>query len=324
MNDVEPIESARVAATKGPGRLARLVHERHPELSYSQAKRAVIDGKVSIAGGIVRDPGAIVPAGARIELDLERPATRASATARIELVHADDDVAVAVKPAGLLSMPTPQREKDTLVSRVALAITKRRGERPYLAVVHRLDRDTSGLIAVATSRRGLESLQAQLADRSMSRLYVAVVEGELEEEAGTFDQALVGDGIRRRRWIARRGERGKPAVTHWRVLRRFGGATEVSVSLETGRTHQIRIHFAAAGHPVAGDPVYRAGEGKPMTIDFPRQALHAAELAFRHPADARPMRFTAPPPEDYRALVERLPAPRRGKERVAPKGAKRR
>jgi 23S rRNA pseudouridine1911/1915/1917 synthase len=289
-----------------------LVQARYPELSYSRAKRAVIDGRVSVSGELVRDPGAIVAAGATIVYDGERPVTRESTLPRIELIHADDDVAVASKPAGLLSMPTPSREKDTLVSRVALAVTRRRGERPYLAVVHRLDRDTSGLIAVATSRRGLESLQAQLLDRSMMRQYIAVVEGDLEQEAGTFDQALVGDGIRRRRWIARRGERGKAAVTHWRVLRRFGAATEVSVSLETGRTHQIRIHFAAAGHPVVGDPVYRAGEEKPMTIDFPRQALHAGELAFRHPADGRPMRFSTPPPDDYARLVDRLAA-RRGR-----------
>ncbi len=290
------------------GRLARLVHERYPQLSYSRAKRAVIDGQVSIAGAIVRDPGAIVAAGAAIDFDGGRPRVRVDALPKIELVHADADVAVAVKPAGLLSMPTPNREKDTLVSRVALAVTRRRGERPYLAVVHRLDRDTSGLMAVATSRRGLESLQAQLLDRSMSRQYIAVVEGNLASEAGTFDSALVGDGIRRRRWVARLGERGKEAVTHWRVLRRFGVATEVSVALETGRTHQIRIHFAAFGHPVVGDPVYRAGEGKPMTIDFPRQALHAGELAFDHPADGRPMRFTAPPPDDYLRLTERLAA----------------
>jgi 23S rRNA pseudouridine1911/1915/1917 synthase len=106
----------------------------------------------------------------------------------------------------------------------------------------------------------------------------------------------------------RQGERGKPAVTHWRVVRRFGAATQVEVALETGRTHQIRIHFAAAGHPVVGDPVYRAGGGAPMTIDFPRQALHAGELGFLHPADRRPMRFTAPPPTDLEKLLERLAA----------------
>lgn len=295
-------------AGRARGRLARVVHERYPHFSYSRVKRAVIDGQVSVAGAIVRDPGAIVATEAAIVFDGDRPVVRDEALPKIELVHADADVAVAVKPAGLLSMPTPNGEKDTLVSRVALAVARRKGERPYLAIVHRLDRDTSGLLAVATSRRGLESLQAQLLDRSMTRHYVAIVEGDLPKEAGTFDSALIGDGIRRRRWVVRRGERGKPAVTHWRVLRRFGVATEVSVALETGRTHQIRIHFAAYGYPVVGDPVYRAGEEKPMTIDFPRQALHAGELAFSHPADGRPMRFETPPPDDYLRLVERLAA----------------
>jgi 23S rRNA pseudouridine1911/1915/1917 synthase len=291
-----------------PGRLARLVHELDPGSSFSRAKRAVLDGQVEVDGEAVRDPGAIVAAGAELDWDPARPISRATGVPRIALLHADDDVVVALKPAGLLSMPTPNREKDTLVSRVALAVTRRRGERPYLAVAHRLDRDTSGLIAVAASRRGLEALQSQLRDRSMTRRYSAVIEGDLGAEAGTFDRALIGDGVRRRRWVTRLGERGKPAVTHWRVLRRFGAATLVEVALETGRTHQIRIHFAAAGHPVVGDPVYRAGGGAPMTIDFPRQALHAGELAFLHPADRRPMRFTAPPPDDFERLLERLAA----------------
>jgi 23S rRNA pseudouridine1911/1915/1917 synthase len=287
-------------------RLARRVQGAHPELSFTAAKRAVVEGRVLVDGALVRDPGALVPPGAAIDFDPARPATRAAPGPKLELLHADADVAVASKPAGLLTVPTRAGEKDTLVSRVALAIARRRGERPYLAVVQRLDRDTSGLVALATSRRGLASLQAQLAERSFARHYLAVVEGDLAGEAGTFDRALAGDGVRRRRWVARRGERGKPAVTHWRVLRRFGAATEVEVALETGRTHQIRIHFAAAGHPVVGDPVYRAGGGRPMTIDFPRQALHAAEIRFRHPADDRPMRFAAPPPADYAALVARL------------------
>jgi 23S rRNA pseudouridine1911/1915/1917 synthase len=290
------------------GRLARLVHELDPTESYSRAKRAVLDGRVTVDGATMRDPGAIVAAGAVVAWDPAQAATRESDVPPIVLLHEDDDVVVAAKPAGLLSMPTPHREKDTLVSRVALAVTKRRGRRPYLAVAHRLDRDTSGLIAVAASRRGLEALQAQLLDRSMTRQYTAIVEGDLTSEAGTFDRALVGDGVRRRRWVARPGERGKPAVTHWRVLRRFGVATLVEVALETGRTHQIRIHFAAAGFPVVGDPVYHAGEGAEKAIDFPRQALHAGELAFLHPADRRPMRFTTPAPPDFERLLERLAA----------------
>lgn len=293
-------------------RLARVVQELHPELSFTRAKRAVSEGQVLVRGAICRDPGALVPSGAEVRWEPGRRADRTPAELRIDLLHADDDVAVAVKPAGLLSIPTPEREKDTLLSRLALAIHRRRGERPFLAVVHRLDRDTSGLVVFATSRRGQASLSHQLLDRTMSRLYDAIVEGEMRGEAGTIDRALIGDGVRRRRWVVRPGERGKPSVTHWRVVERLAGATRLRVSLETGRTHQIRIHLASIGHPVVGEPVYRAGEEEEPKISFPRQALHAGELAFRHPADGREMRFQAPWPEDFERLLARL---RRGRMR---------
>jgi len=298
------------APAGGRERLARALQRRHAGLSHARAKRAVAEGQVDVDGRAVRDPGAWVAADAEVRWLRDRPVDRTPEHLRVELLHADADVAVAAKPAGLLTIPTPDREKDTLVSRLAIAVARRRGERPFLAVVHRLDRDTSGLCVFATSRRALASLQAQLADRSMSRIYDAVVVGDLPGEAGSFDQELVGDGLRRKRWVARAGERGKPAVTHWRAIERFGVATLVRVSLETGRTHQIRIHFAAAGHPVVGDPVYSAGVTKAASLGLARQALHAGELAFRHPGDGRTMRFTVAPPDDFARLLERLRAGR--------------
>ena len=316
------------AGSKGgaPGeRLARRVQREHQELSFTRAKRAVESGHVRVGGEIVQDPGFVVAAGARVVFDPALPALARPLERRVEIVHADEDVVVALKPAGLLTQPTPEREQDTLVSRVSLALARRRGERPYLAVVQRLDKDTSGLIVFATSRRGLESLQAQLGERSLGRVYEAVVEGDVEGEAGTFDRDLVGDGTHRRRWVAHPGERGRPAVTHWSVERRFGVATLVRVTLETGRTHQIRIHFAAAGHPVLGDRVYRRRGGDPPA-PFPRLALHAAELSFSHPADGRPMRFQAPRPPDLAALLNKLAtkrsaAPRAAAARNRPSGA---
>ncbi|MCM2269673.1 MAG: RluA family pseudouridine synthase [Thermoanaerobaculia bacterium] len=292
----------------GRERLARALQRLHAGLSHARAKRAITEGQVQVAGRTERDPGAWVEAGSEVRWRRDQPVDRTPEHLRIELLHADADIAVAVKPAGLLTIPTPDREKDTLVSRLASAITRKRGERPFLSVVHRLDRDTSGLCAFATSRRGLVSLQAQLLDRSMSRVYDAVVVGDLAVAAGSFDQELVGDGMRRKRWVARPGERGKTAVTHWRVVERFGVATLVRVSLETGRTHQIRIHFAAAGHPVVGDAVYSAGVTKAAALGLARQALHAGELAFRHPADGRALRFTAAPPDDFGRLLARLRA----------------
>jgi len=305
-------------------RLARRVAREHPELSYSRAKHAVESGQVTVDGEVVQEAGALVAPAARVALDAGRPRLRRPERRTVELVHADEDVAVVVKPAGLLTQPTPEREQDTLLSRVSLALARRAGERPFVAVVQRLDRDTSGLVVFATSRRGQVSLQAQLLARSLGRVYEAVVEGEMAGEAGTFDQDLVGDGTHRRRWIAHPGEAGRPAVTHWRVIKRYGGATLVRVTLETGRTHQIRIHFAAAGHPIVGERVYRRRARAEAEIEFPRLALHAAELAFEHPSGGRPMRFEAPRPADLAALLEKLrraPKPKPAPPRPEPRAA---
>jgi len=290
-------------------RLGRAVQGRFPELSFTRAKQEIASGRVRVGGLVVDDPGAWIDPAARLEWLRDAPAGRRAKARAVELAWADEDVVVAVKPAGLLTQPTPAREQDTLLSRVSLELARRReGERGFLAVVHRLDKETSGLVAFAASRRALEALQAELEQHTMHRVYDALVEGSVYEEAGTFAQELIGDGTHRKRWVAKPGERGKPAVTHWRVVRRFPTATRVTVELETGRTHQIRIHFAAAGHPVIGDRVYRPARLPRFPIPFKRLALHAGELAFAHPRGGRPVRVTAPPPEDYQRLLEKLAA----------------
>ncbi|GMU66723.1 MAG: hypothetical protein AMXMBFR36_29970 [Acidobacteriota bacterium] len=290
-----------------PERLARRLCRQRPELSFTRAKRVIEAGQVRVDGAVERDPAAFVPFGAEVDFDPARPVLpRGEAAAPVEILHADGDVVVVDKPAGVLTQPTPADERDTLLSRVSRALAKSGGRRPWVGVVHRLDKESSGLVVFATSRRALAALQEQLLERSLSRVYEAVVEGDPARDGGTFDRPLVGDGTRRRRWVAGPGERGKPAVTRWQVVARYGVATRVRVWLETGRTHQIRIHFAAAGHPVVGDRVYRRPDAPPFEIEFPRQALHAAELGFLHPADGRPMRFTAPRPADLERLLAAL------------------
>ena len=297
------------SAAPEKARLARRVAELYPELSYTRAKRAVEGGQVTVDGQRVADAGAWVALSQRVVWDRNVAVERIVQGPSVELVHADADVAVAVKPAGLLTQPTTDREKDTLLTRVSSELSRRKAAgagRPYVAVVHRLDKETSGLVAFATSRRGQESLQRQLEDHSMGRVYEAIVEGDPARDSGTFDRALVGDGTHKRRWVARPGERGKPAVTHWEVVRRYGVATHVRVRLETGRTHQIRIHFAAAGHPVIGERVYRPIRMDDPEIEAPRQMLHAAEIAFSHPATGRRVKVETPPPADFAALLAGL------------------
>lgn len=309
-------ESSMATVPPGRARLARRVAELFPELSYTRAKRAVEGGQVTVDGERVADAGAWVAPAQRVTWDRNLPVERLVEGPAVELVHVDADLTVAVKPAGLLTQPTPAREKDTLLARVSTALARRRSAgapRVFVSVVHRLDKETSGLVAFALSRKGLESLRAQLEDHSMERVYEALVEGELERDSGTFDRALIGDGTHRRRWVARPNERGKAAVTHWEVVKRFAGATHVRVRLETGRTHQIRIHFASAGHPVIGERVYRPIRMEDAEFEAPRQMLHAGEIAFTHPATGTRVLLTTPPPADFSAALASLPRARRGK-----------
>lgn len=300
-----PVRGASPAGADAE-RLARRVQREHPELSFSRAKSFIEEGKVRVGGEVERDPGAWIPPATAIDLDPGLP--RHGGEGRVDLVHLDADLVVVAKPAGLLSVPTTLgEERETLVSRLQKEL-RRRGGASFVAVVHRLDRDTSGLLAFARNLAAQHALQEQLLDHSLGRVYDAVVEGDLAAEAGTFDWPLVGDGVRRRRWVAGAGEEGKWAVTHYRVLERFGIATLVEVRLETGRTHQIRIHFSAAGHPVLGDAVYRPREAGPFPVPVERLALHAGALQLRHPRDGRELRFTAPRPDDFAALVTRLRA----------------
>jgi 23S rRNA pseudouridine1911/1915/1917 synthase len=203
---------------------------------------------------------------------------------------------------------------DTLLSRVSLWAKRRFGgnRRAYIAVVHRLDKETSGVLVFARSSRGLHDLQAQLRNHTMDRCYLAVVEGDIFGDAGTFDAELVEDRGDRRRGVARPGSKGTRAVTEWKVLERFGLATLVEVRLKTGRTHQIRIHFAHAGHPVVGDPVYRDPRRPPFPVAFPRQALHAGRLGWVTPGGEKVLVESAPP-ADFAKLLEMLRA--RGRRR---------
>ncbi len=241
----------------------------------------------------------------------ERPGRRRVRT-RLSVLHEDEDVLVVEKPAGLLAVPTAEREKDTLLSRVSLYLQHRYRRRPYVGVVHRLDRETSGALAFARSREALAFLQRLFRGHEIEREYLAIVEGE-PAPSGSFDAALAGDGTSRRRSLARPGEPGKSARTRYRVEERLAGACLVAVRLETGRTHQIRIHFSAAGHPVLGDRVYRRPAGAPPPLEVPRQMLHARRLGFPHLRGGF-VRVESPLPEDFEAALAAL----RRKKKSAP------
>ena len=220
------------------------------------------------------------------------------------VVFEDDDLVVVDKPPGLVVHPGSGNPDGTLVNallaRYDLAGV---GEIGRPGIVHRLDRETSGLLVVARTPRAYEALVGMLAAHEVEREYVAVVVGSVEAATGTVDAPIGRSPRTPTKMAVRTG--GRPARTHYDVVERFADTTLLDVRLETGRTHQIRVHLAAIGHPVLGDPVY--GRTDPRCT---RPFLHAAALAFEHPVTGAPMRFTAPLPPDLLATLEQLdPSP---------------
>jgi 23S rRNA pseudouridine1911/1915/1917 synthase len=265
-------------------------------LSRRAARDAVRAGRIDVAGLTRTEPGLNVPPRSSLTFHPGRPA-RFRVRTSLSVLHEDPDCIVVDKPAGLLTLPTADRERDTLLSRVSSYLQHRYRRRPYVGVVHRLDKETSGALVFGRSREALRSLQELFRRHRIEREYVALVEGSLPD-AGEFTADLVRDRGDRRRGVARPGESGRRAVTRYRSLERFGLASLVAARLETGRTHQIRVHFAAAGHPVLGDSVYGA-PGRPEVVPVARQMLHARTLGFAHPRTGTAIRCEAPLPEDF-------------------------
>jgi 23S rRNA pseudouridine1911/1915/1917 synthase len=276
--------------------LARLL----PRESRSRLARLVEEGAVRVDGERAR-PRDRLRGGERLEVTLvprpEEAAFRPEAIG-LDVVHEDEDVLVVAKPAGLVVHPGSGNWAGTMLNALlhrvpALASLPRAG------IVHRLDKDTSGLLVVAKNEAALQDLVRQLQARTVKRTYLAIARGAVPDE-GTVEAPIGRHPTQRTRMAVVRG--GKPAVTHYRVRERFAAHTLLECDLETGRTHQIRVHLASIGHPLEGDPVY-GGRGERR---LPRQALHAWKLAFAHPRTGRTVRFTAPPPADFEALVEGL------------------
>lgn len=270
-------------------------------LSRRKARDYVETGRVDLGGVTCREPGTAVPEGATIDLNVNRPAVR-NVRSKLRVVLEDPDFLFVEKPAGLLSVPTEAKEKDTLLARVNSYLHHRFGKRPYVGVVHRLDKETSGILVFARTRETLRELQDLLRRHQIEREYVAIVEGRVARDSGRIELDLVRDRGDRRRGTARPGEEGIRAVTDYRVIERRDDATLLSLRLETGRTHQIRVHLASLGHPVLGDAVYRPKGLAPHRIAAPRQMLHARTLGFRHAGKL--VRAESPVPEDFRKTWE--------------------
>jgi 23S rRNA pseudouridine1911/1915/1917 synthase len=217
--------------------------------------------------------------------------------AGVRVVHADEHLAVLDKPAGLVVHPAPGHRGKTL-SELLEGYTSG-GEAGRPGIVHRLDKDTSGLMIVARSDQAHRALSAQVRKREVEREYVALVEGALESRSGTID-APIGRDPRRRERMAVAGRASREARTHFEVIERLSGVTLVQVRLETGRTHQIRAHFAAIGHPVVGDSTYGAGGD----FGLERQFLHSRRIAFKHLVTGEALEFQSALPEDLQVALD--------------------
>jgi 23S rRNA pseudouridine1911/1915/1917 synthase len=322
-------ETVATAAGDAGERLDRLLAARIPDLSRSRLKALILAGEVMIGERTIRDPGHRVNAGEEITVTLPPPEPAAPAGEEIPLsvVYEDDDLIVIDKPAGLVVHPAAGHASGTLVNALiahcgdslsGIGGVKRPG------IVHRLDKDTSGLLVVAKNDAAHKSLAAQFADHGrtgpLERAYLAFAWGVPLRPKGTIDAPIDRHPRARDKMAVREG--GREAVTHWAVRERYVGrdgkpvASLLECRLETGRTHQIRVHLAHAGHPLLGDEAYGPGfKTKAALLKQPaqealaalgRQALHAALLGFEHPATGELVEFGAPLPPDLQRLREAL------------------
>lgn len=273
-------------------------------LSRAAAQRLIEAGRVTVDARPVRK-GHEVRAGERVVWDRgPEPEGMAAEPVPYVLVYEDEWLLVVDKPAGVVVHPAPGHEHGTLAQGL-VSCGARGGHEARPGIVHRLDKDTSGLLIVARSETAYAALVAALARRDVGRVYLALLRGDLPQDEGVID-APIGRHVRDRTRMSLHTAAGRPAVTRFRVLGRAGGFTLARVRLETGRTHQIRVHFAALGYPVAGDVRYGRA---PRPPGLGRQFLHAARLTFPHPEDGRQMSFASPLPPDLSAFLMGLGLP---------------
>jgi 23S rRNA pseudouridine1911/1915/1917 synthase len=280
--------------------------------SRGRAASALDRGKVVVNGKDAgpEDAGRRLEPGDIVRFWMDRPGSskprRAPPIADLEVLYEDDALYVINKPAGLLAVPLPRREAAPSVYDFIERHLKGRGKRRPL-VVHRIDRDTSGLVVFAKDEAAQLHLKAQLRRHEPERVYLAIVYGHPDPPAGTWrDHMVWDDAALIQKETHPRDPRAKEAISAYRVSESFRDASLIEVKLHTGKRNQIRLQARLRGHTLVGERRYVFGPDQLRPIEFPRQALHAYRLTFAHPRDGRPMRFEAPIPEDMKALVNRL------------------
>ena len=298
-------DARELVADRDGERLDVFVARLLPELTRSRVRRLIDDSLVTIDGRLPAKAGAPLEVGQRVAVTLPPPEADAlqPEAMPLRIVYEDGDLLVIDKPPGLPVHPSPGHPSHTLVNAVLAHCPELSGvggeERP--GIVHRLDKDTSGLIIIVKNDDAHASLARQLKDRHVEKTYIALVHGRLDPREGVIDAPLGRHPVRRKKQAVVEG--GREARTRYRMLREVDGYSLVEVRPETGRTHQIRVHFASIGHPVAGDALSGRG-GAPPSLR--RQFLHAQRLAFRHPRTGERLELEASLAEDLAAVLDEL------------------
>jgi len=293
-------------------RLDKLIASRVTGMSRSFVQQLMKRGEILVNGQPCK-PAQRVRFGDRLEVYLppvEPPSDLEPEYLPIPVIYEDDDIIVFDKPPGIVTHPAPGHERGTLVNALKAIrpdLQVQPSHRP--GIVHRLDKDTSGLLVVAKTEPARLALLEQWQSRSVVKRYTALVHGVVEPDSGTIDAPISRDPRDRTKMAVVTW--GRPAITHFRVLERFSCATLLDVTIETGRTHQIRVHCAFIRHPVVGDQQY--GGNRSFCVPVPRQFLHARYLRFRHPTTGQVIELETPLPWDLRAVLERLRALEREK-----------
>lgn len=323
-----PLDSFTVTSDHAGSRLDKYLAGQLPEHSRTRLKALVQEGAVRVDDQVETDPNRKLQCGAQIRIAVPDalPAEPQAEAIPLDIVYEDSDLIVINKPAGLVVHPAAGHASGTLVN----ALIAHCGEslsgiggvkRP--GIVHRLDKDTTGLLVIAKNDRAHKKLAEQFADHGrtgpLQRSYRAIVWGVPERKYGTIDAAIDRSTKHRDRMTVVRGDKGREAITHYEVIETFKGADGTPVAsliachLETGRTHQIRVHMTHLGHPLIGDTLYGAGfrtkssllpnNMREIVEKFPRQALHAAELGFEHPKSGDEVHFGSEDPKDFAELL---------------------
>ena len=288
--------------TDQTGRIDKVLATLEPEITRSQLKNLINDGHVTVNGQPVK-PKYKVQSGDKISLVKPEPQSLELTPENIplDIVYEDDDVIVVNKPQGMVVHPAPGHPDHTLVNALLYhsPLSTINGTfRP--GIVHRIDKDTSGLLMVAKNDLAHQSLAEQLRNKTNKREYLALVYGQIKEDEGTIDAPLGRNPQDRKKQAVVKG--GRHAVTHFKVIKRYDNFTLVKCILETGRTHQIRVHMKYIGHPLVGDPLY----GPRKVIGKNGQFLHAVLLGFKHPRTGKEMVFEAPLPENFQKMLDKL------------------